>query len=222
VIDPRLLREHPDRVRAGQAKRGLSTDVVDQALAADESRRSAIVELERLRAEQKQLGKQIASEKGEGKQALLDRAKTLAGEVKKAEATQTEAEETYRDLLMAIPNVAAEEAPAGGEDDFVVLEEVGTPREFDFEPRDHVELGRILGAIDVDRGAKVSGARFYYLTGVGAELELALVNLAMDPARAAGFTPMIPPALVKPRAMDGTGFLGQAAEDVYRIEGEDR
>jgi seryl-tRNA synthetase len=221
VIDPRLLREHPDRVRAGQAKRGLPADVVDRALAADEERRSAIVEFERLRAEQKQLGKQIAAEKGDGKQALLERAKSLAGEVKKAEAAQTDAEEAYQQALKAIPNVAAEEAPAGGEDDYVVLEEVGTPREFDFEPRDHVELGRMLGAIDLDRGAKVSGARFYYLTGVGADLELALVNMAMDQARAAGFTPMIPPALVKPRAMDGTGFLGQAADDVYRIEGED-
>ena len=125
---------------------------------------------------------------------------------------------------MAIPNPAAEEAPAGGEDDFVVLEQVGTPRDFaaeGFEPRDHVELGKILGAIDIDRGAKVSGARFYYLTGVGADLELALVNMAMDQARGAGFTTMIPPTLVKPRAMEGTGFLGQAADDVYRVEGED-
>ncbi len=221
MIDPRLLREHPDRVREGQTKRGLPTDVVDRALVADEERRSAIVEFERLRSEQKQIGKQIAAEKGAGKQALLDRARSLASEVKKAEATQATAEEAYREALKAIPNVAAEEAPAGGEDDFVVLEEVGTPRQFDFEPRDHVELGRLLGAIDVDRGAKVSGARFYYLTGAGADLELALVNLAMDQARSAGFTPVIPPALVKPRAMDGTGFLGQAEDDVYRIEGDD-
>ena len=221
VIDPRLLREHPDRVRAGQAKRGLSADVVDRALAADEERRSAIVEFERLRAEQKQLGKQIAAEKGEGKQVLLDKARSLSADVKKAEAAQADAEQAFRDVMMTIPNPAAEEAPAGGEDDFVVLEEVGTPHTFDFEPRDHVELGRMLGAIDVDRGAKVSGARFYYLTGTGADLELALVNLAMDQARSAGFTTMIPPALVKPRAMDGTGFLGQAADDVYRIEGDE-
>ncbi|HET7357386.1 MAG TPA: serine--tRNA ligase [Nocardioidaceae bacterium] len=221
MIDPRLLREHPDRVRAGQVKRGLSADVVDRALAADDERRSAIVEFERLRAEQKQLGKQIASQKGEDKQALLDKAKSLSADVKKAEAAQADAEQAFRDVMMTIPNPAAEEAPAGGEDDFVVLEEVGTPHTFDFEPRDHVELGRMLGAIDVDRGAKVSGARFYYLTGVGADLELALVNLAMDQARAAGFTTMIPPALVKPRAMDGTGFLGQAADDVYRIEGDE-
>ncbi|MGH3330606.1 MAG: serine--tRNA ligase [Nocardioidaceae bacterium] len=224
MIDPRLLREDPDRVRVGQAKRGLSADVVDAALAADERRRSSIAEFERLRAEQKQLGKQIASAPKDEKQALLERTKALAADVKRAEAAQSEAEQAYRELLMTIPNVAADQAPAGGEDDFVVLEHVGVPRDFKaegFEPKDHVELGRILGAIDVERGAKVSGARFYYLTGVGADLELALVNMAMDQARDAGFTTMIPPALVKPRAMEGTGFLGQAASDVYRIEGDD-
>ena len=224
MIDPRLLRDDPDRVRAAQTKRGLSAAVVDDALAADERRRSTIVEFERLRAEQKSLGKQIPQAQGEEKQELLARTKTLSAEVKKAEAAQTEAEEAYRACLMAIPNPAADEAPAGGEDDYVVLEEIGTPRDFaaeGFEPRDHVELGKILGAIDIDRGAKVSGARFYYLTGIGADLEFALVNMAMDQARDAGFTTMIPPTLVKPRAMEGTGFLGQAADDVYRVEGED-
>jgi seryl-tRNA synthetase len=224
VIDPRLLRDDPDLVRAAQTKRGLSAAVVDDALAADERRRTTIVEFERLRAEQKSLGKQIPQARGEEKQELLARTKTLSAEVKKAEAAQTEAEEAYRACLMAIPNPAADEAPAGGEDDYVVLEEIGTPRDFaaeGFEPRDHVELGKLLGAIDIDRGAKVSGARFYYLTGIGADLEFALVNMAMDQARDAGFTTMIPPTLVKPRAMEGTGFLGQAAEDVYRVEGED-
>jgi seryl-tRNA synthetase len=224
VIDPRLLREDPDRVREGQAKRGLSTDVVDRALAADERRRSSIAEFERMRAEQKSLGKQIPKAQGEEKAELLARTKTLSAAVKEAEAAQDEAEQAFRELLLSIPNVAADQAPAGGEDDFTVLEHVGTPRDFaaeGFEPKDHVELGRLLGAIDVERGAKVSGARFYYLTGVGADLELALVNMAMDQAREAGFTTMIPPALVKPRAMEGTGFLGQAADDVYRIEGDE-
>ncbi len=224
MIDPRLLRDDPDRIRAAQEKRGLSADVVDVALAADEKRRSSIVEFERLRGEQKQLGKQVAKAQGEEKQALLARTKALALDVKRAEASQNDAEQTYRAAMLSIPNPAAAEAPAGGEDDFVVLEHVGTPRDFaaeGFEPRDHIELGRMLGAIDLDRGAKVSGSRFYYLTGVGADLELALVQLAMDQARDAGFTSVIPPAMVKPRAMDGTGFLGQAADDVYRIEGED-
>ena len=221
MIDPKALRDHPDRIRAAQTKRGLSADVVDEALAADERRRATIVEFERLRAEQKTLGKQIAKAAGEEKQALLERTRGLSADVKKAEAAQSEADDAYRAVLMAIPNPAADEAPAGGEGDFVVLEHVGEPPRFDFEPRDHVELGRMLGAIDIDRGAKVSGARFYYLTGVGADLEFALVNMAMDQARSAGFTTMIPPTLVKPRAMEGTGFLGQAADDVYRVEGED-
>ena len=228
MIDPRLLRDHPDRVRTAQAKRGLSSDVVDDALAADERRRSTIGEYERLRSEQKSLGKQISmaqkSGQGDEKQSLLERTKALSAAVKSAETAQAEAGRAYHDVVMTIPNVAADEVPEGGEDDFVVLEEVGVRRDFGvegFEPRDHVELGRILGAIDVERGAKVSGARFYYLTGAGADLELALVNMAMDQARAAGFTTMIPPSLVKPRAMEGTGFLGQAADDVYRIEGDD-
>ncbi len=221
MIDPRLLRDEPDRVRAAQAKRGLSDDVVDRALKADEARRAAISTYEGRRAEQKQLGKLIPRAQGEEKQALLAQTKTLAAEVKAAEADQVAAEAEWQAALMSIPNLAADESPAGGEDDFVVLETVGTPAEFDFEPRDHIELGKMLGAIDIERGAKVSGSRFYFLTGVGAELELALINLAMEQARNAGFTQVIAPSLVKPRAMDGTGFLGQAADDVYRIEGQD-
>jgi seryl-tRNA synthetase len=221
MIDPRILRDEPDRVRAAQAKRGLSGDVVDTALAADTERRQAIVDFEGLRAEQKQLSKQIPQAQGDEKQALLEKTKALSAEVKAAEARQVAAEAAWQAALMSIPNVAAEESPAGGEDDFVVLETIGAPREFDFEPRDHIELGRMLGAIDLDRGAKVSGSRFYFLTGVGAELELALINLAMEQARESGFTQVIAPSLVKPRAMDGTGFLGQAADDVYRIEGQD-
>ncbi len=224
MIDPQLLRESPDLLRAAQEKRGLSGTSIDRALEADVARRTAIADFEQLRAEQKQLGKRIARAQGEEKAELLARTRTLAGDVKAAEATQAAAEQDWREALYAIPNPAAEESPAGGEDDYVVLEEHGTPRDFEaegFTPRDHVELGRMLGAIDVERGAKVSGSRFYYLTGPGADLELALVNMAMDQARAAGFTTMIPPTLVKPRAMEGTGFLGQAADDVYRIEGQD-
>jgi seryl-tRNA synthetase len=221
VIDPRVLREDPDRVRASLAKRGLPDDIVDVALAADAARRQAIAVFEAKRAEQKRLGKLIPQAQGAQKQELLAGTKTLAAEVKAAEAAQTEAEAAWQAALMGIPNLTAEETPAGGEDDFVVLETVGTPRAFDFEPRDHVELGRILGAIDLERGAKVSGSRFYFLTGVGAELEFALINLAMEQAREAGFTQVVAPSIVKPRAMEGTGFLGQAADDVYRIEGED-
>ncbi|HZP14205.1 MAG TPA: serine--tRNA ligase [Nocardioides sp.] len=224
MIDPRLLRDEPDRVRASQAKRGMSTSVVDDALAADKARREAIGAFEAKRAEQKQLGGQVAKAQGEEKQALLARTKELATEVKALEEANRQAEADYTRLLKSIHNVTAEETPAGGEEDFVTIEHVGTPRDFaaeGFEPRDHVELGKLLGAIDLERGAKVSGSRFYYLTGVGAELEFALINLAMEQAREAGFTQVIAPALVRPEAMDGTGFLEQAEENVYRIEGED-
>ncbi|WP_244930798.1 serine--tRNA ligase [Nocardioides sp. W7] len=224
MIDPRILREDPDRVRAAQAKRGLSDEVVDRALSADTARRRAIGDYEAKRAEQKQLGKLIPQAQGEEKQALLAQTKTLAAEVKAAEAAQAAADEAWNDALLSMPNLASDETPTGGEDDFVVLETVGTPRDFaadGFEPRDHIELGKILGAIDIERGAKVSGSRFYFLTGVGAQLEFALINLAMELARNAGFTQVIAPALVRPRAMDGTGFLGQAADDVYKIEGDD-
>ncbi|MGV3564527.1 MAG: serine--tRNA ligase, partial [Nocardioides sp.] len=224
MIDPKVLRDDPDRVRAALAKRGLSDEVVSRSLEADAIRRAAIATFEAKRAEQKQLGALIPKAQGEEKQALLAQTKTLAAEVKEAEAARIAADETWDAALKEIPNLAADEAPEGGEDDFVVLETVGTPRDFaaeGFEPRDHIELGKLLGAIDIERGAKVSGSRFYFLTGVGAQLELALVNLAMEQAREAGFTQVIAPSLVRPRAMDGTGFLGQAADDVYRIEGED-
>ena len=224
MIDLRILREDPDRVRTSLAKRGASPDLVDQMLEADARRRAAIADYERLRAEQKTLGKQIAKAQGEEKQSLLARTKELAAAVKEAEAAQDTADQEFRALWLRVPNIADDAAPAGGEDDFAVLEHIGTPRDFaadGFEPRDHLDLGRILGAIDVERGAKVSGARFYYLTGVGAQLELALVNMAMEQATSAGFVAMIPPALVKPRAMEGTGFLGQAADDVYHLPNDD-
>jgi seryl-tRNA synthetase len=228
VIDLRTLRENPDVVRDAQKRRGESVEIVDRVLEADERRRSSIAEYEQLRAEQKSLGKQIARAQQESdeaaKAALLARTKELAGQVKAAEATQTEAEAAFQDIALTLPNLADERAPEGGEEDFVTLETIGTPRDFaaeGFEPKDHVELGKRLGAIDIERGAKVSGARFYYLTGVGAQLEMALMHAALDRAADWGFTPMIPPALVKPRAMDGTGFLGQAADDVYYLPKDD-
>ena len=221
MIDPRVLRDDPDRVRAAQAQRRLSDDVVDTALAADSARRQAIADFESKRAEQKASGALVAKAQGEEKQALLAQVKELAAGVKEAEATRTAAEAAWDEAIRAIPNIADDAAPAGLEDDYTVIEQVGTPREFDFAPRDHVELGQLLGAFDLERGAKVSGSRFYFLTGIGAQLQLALVNMAMDQARAHGFIQTAAPSLVRPRAMEGTGFLGQAADDVYRIEGED-
>ncbi|MFF7726286.1 serine--tRNA ligase [Streptomyces sp. NPDC008001] len=224
MIDLRLLREDPDRVRASQRARGEDVDVVDALLSADERRRSSSVRFDELRSEQKALGKLIPKATGDEKAALLKKAGELSAAVKAADAEQDEAAAETQRLLLQIGNLVHPDVPRGGEDDFVVLDTVGTPRDFaaeGFEPKDHLELGQLLGAIDVERGAKVSGSRFYYLTGVGALLELALVNAAIAQATAAGFTPMLTPALVKPRAMEGTGFLGQAAQDVYHLEKDD-
>ena len=221
MIDIKVLRESPDLVRASQSARGEDVTLVDRVIAADEIRRSAIVEFEALKAEQNALSKNVGSAKGDEKAALLEKAKALSDAVKTAEGKKNTTEAEYKNIAMLLSNIVDKAAPVGGEADFKVLEEVGRPREFNFTPKDHVELGKILGAIDVERAAKVSGARFYYLTGVGALLELALVNYAITSASKAGFIPVIPPVLVKPAAMEGTGFLGQAAENVFHLKDED-
>ena len=220
MIDLRLLREDPDAIRASQRARGESESAVDDLIRADEEWRAAVQRFEALRSEQKQLGKQIPKASGEEKAALLARTRKLSDEVKMAEAAAAEAEQALRRAQMAIPNLVEEGAPAGGPDDFVVLREVGTKPDI-ANPRDHLELGEALGAIDVERGAKASGSRFYYLTGVGALLQLALLQLAMAQAVEHGFIPVIPPVLVKPEAMEGTGFLGAHASEVYRLEADD-
>ena len=224
MIDIKYIRENPDVVRASQRGRGEDPTIVDQVLAADEIRRAAIVEFEALRAEQNIFSKSVGAAKGDEKIGLLERGKALSAQVKAADARRSEAETKSQALTLLLSNLLDPAAPIGGEEDFVVLEHIGTPRDFTkdgFEPKDHVELGKLLGAIDIERGAKVSGARFYYLTGVGALLEFALINYAISSAVKAGFIPIITPVLVKPPAMEGTGFLGQAAEDIFRLEKDD-
>ncbi len=224
MIDIKFLRENPDVVRASQKGRGENVDLVDQIIAADERKRAALTEFETLRQEQNVLSKSVGAAKGDEKVALLANAKELADKVKAADSKRAELEEEAKNLLLQLSNLLDPEAPLGGEEDFVTIEHVGTPRDFakdGFEPRDHVELGKLLGAIDTERGAKVAGSRSYYLTGVGALLEFALVNYAIQSALKNGFSPVIPPVLVNPAAMEGTGFLGQAAENVYRIEKDD-
>lgn len=224
MIDLRLLREDPDRVRASQRARGEDVELVDALLSADERRRSSGMRFDELRNEQKSLGKLIPKASPEERAELLTKAEQLKQDVKAAEAEQNEADDAAKQLLLKLGNIVHEDVPVGGEEDFTVLETHGTIRDFGaegFEPKDHLELGESLGAIDVERGAKVSGSRFYYLTGVGALLELALVNAAIAQATEAGFIPMLTPALVRPRAMEGTGFLGQAAENVYHLEKDD-
>jgi seryl-tRNA synthetase len=220
MIDLKQLRENPDLFRSSQKVRGEDAGVIDQLLAADELRRAAISEFEALRARQNTLSKSVGAAKGDEKNSLLESAKQLAAQVKVADGKRAEAEESANKLALSIANLIDPAAPVGGEADFKVIETVGKVRDFKsegFEPKDHVEIGKILKAIDTERGAKVSGARSYYLTGNGALLELALVNYAISIAVKNGFIPMIPPVLVKPAAMEGTGFLGQATENVYHL-----
>ncbi len=224
MIDLKVIRDNPDAARASQKVRGEDSTLIDQVIAADDARRAALSSFESLRAEQNLLSKSVAAAKGDEKAPLLEKAKALSAQVKAAEAQASELAEKSQAILLQIHNLIDTDAPVGGEEDFKIIEHVGTPRDFTtegFEARDHVEIGKILKAIDTERGAKVSGSRFYYLTGMGALLEFALVNYAISSATKAGFTPVIPPVLVKPPAMEGTGFLGQAAENVFHLEEDD-
>jgi seryl-tRNA synthetase len=224
VIDIKFVRDQPDAVKASQRARGEDEGIIDLILAADELRRSSIAEFEALRAEQKTFGKQVAAAKGPEKDVLVAAAKATSDLVKALQVAADEASADLATLIRRVPNIIIDGIPSGGEDDFRVLETVGTPRDFaaeGFEPKDHVELAEGLDALDMERGAKVGGSRFYFLKGVGARLELALLNMAIAQAVEAGFTPMITPTLVKADVMDGAGFLDAHADEVYRLEADD-
>lgn len=221
MIDPQILRAQPDLVRASLAARRDDESLVDRALAADAARRDAIAAFETLRAEQNAHGKLVAVAPKEEKAALVAAAQDLAERVKAADRAASEAGEEFTRVAGAIGNIIIDGVPAGGEEDFITLREVGTIPTFDFEPRDHLELGEMLGAIDMARGVKVSGSRFYFLSGIGARLEIALMSLALDRALAAGFTPLITPTLVSPAIMQGTGFLGAHSDEIYYLPEDD-
>jgi seryl-tRNA synthetase len=220
VIDLKLLRENTDAVRRSQTSRGEDPGLVDTLLAADTARRTAISTADSLRADQKAASKKVGAASADERPALLARARDLADEVKAAEAKQADAEATFAAAHMAISNVIIDGVPAGGEDDYAVLDVVGEPAAID-NPKDHLELGETLGLIDMERGAKVSGSRFYFLTGQGALLQLGLLQMAIRLAADNGFVPIIPPVLVRPEVMSGTGFLGAHADEVYRVEADD-
>ncbi|WP_179471413.1 serine--tRNA ligase [Mycolicibacterium vinylchloridicum] len=220
MIDLKLLRDDPDAVRRSQLSRGEDPGLVDALLDADAARRAAISTADSLRAEQKAASKKVGSASPDERPALLERAKELAAQVKSAESAQTQAEAAFASAHMSIQNVIIDGVPAGGEDDFVVLDVVGQPRDIE-NPKDHLELGEALGLIDMERGAKVSGSRFYFLTGRGALLQLGLLQLAVRVATENGFTLMIPPVLVRPEVMAGTGFLGAHAEEIYHLPEDD-
>lgn len=221
MIDPQLLRDDPQSVRRSQQARGSSVDLVDQAVAADVARRATIGEYENLRAEQNAFGKTVAKAPKEEKRALVAEAQQLAARVKAAQQVSQDAEAEFLRLAGSIGNITIDGVPSGGEDDWNLIREVGTPASFDFEPRDHADLGELLGAIDIARGVKVSGSRFYFLRGVGARLELAIMNMALDKALKEDFVPLITPTLVRPEIMAGTGFLGEHADEVYHLDKDD-
>jgi seryl-tRNA synthetase len=221
VIDSQLLRDDPDLIRRSQAARGDSVALVDDALAADIARRHALMTFETLRASQNAFGKTVAAAPKEEKKQLVAQAQSLAAEVKTAQQAATDADADFDRIASAIANPVLDGVPAGGEDDFVVLKTVGETPSFDFPPRDHLELGELLGAIDMGRGAKVSGARFSFLSGIGARLELAIMNMGLDRALAEGFIPLITPTLVRPEIMRGTGYLGEHADEVYHLPADD-
>ena len=220
MIDLSLLRENPELLRQSLRQRGGEESLVDVAIAADQHRREAIAQFESLRASQNTFGKEVAKASGDEKQRLLAEVKELSQKVKEASALASAAEEQAATALGALPNVVLEGVPSGGEENFVTLREVGTPPTFDGDPQDHLDLGESLDIIDMERGVKVSGSRFYFLKGAGALLELGLMQLGLKLAVENGFIPLIPPTLVKPEVMKGTGFLGEHADEVYHL-GED-
>ncbi|OUE20517.1 Serine--tRNA ligase [Clavibacter michiganensis] len=221
MIDPQTLRDHPDLVIASQELRGASVEVVDQAVAADSERRQAITEFEGLRAEQNAHGKLVAKADKADKPRLIAEVQELKARVTAAQERAQEAEAALDEAMRRIPNIVIDGVPAGGEDDWALVREVGEKPSFDFDPRDHLEIGEILDAIDMGRGAKVSGARFHFLKGIGARLEIALMNFGLARALEAGLVPLITPTLVKPEIMAGTGFLGAHADEVYHLDDDD-
>jgi len=221
MIDANLLRDNPEIIKASQRSRGASEDLVDQAAQADESWRKSQAEFENLRAEQNAKAKLVAGASFEDRAKLIAEGQELAAGVKAAEQRAIELQNELNVIVSKIENVVIEGVPVGGEDNFVVIREEGTKPNFSFTPRDHVELGELLDVIDIERGVKISGSRFYFLKGWGARLELALMNLALDQAANANFTALITPTLVKPEVMAGTGFLGEHADEIYYLPADD-
>ena len=221
MIDPALLREQPELVTRSLSARGADESLVPAALAADDTRRQVITRFEELRAEQNAHGKAVAKASAEEKAALVAAAKTLAESVKAAQAELTEAEAAAKEAMWKLPNLVIEGVPAGGEENFVTIKTVGVTPAFDFEPKDHLDLAENLGIIDMERGAKISGSRFYFLVGLGALLENALMQRALALGVQHGFTPLIPPTLVRPEVMQGTGFLGEHADEVYYLPADE-
>ncbi len=221
MLDIRAIREDPEPFRRGLGRRNLG-DAVDELLAADERRRSLTARVEELRAEQNRASKQIGGSQGGEKQRLIAEVSSVSAELKELEPELTGAEQALADLLAKVPNVPHDSAPDGFTDeDAVEIRRHGEPPSFDFPPLDHAELGALLGVLDTERGARTSGSRFVYLLGDIVHLQFALVRHAMDVLCDRGFTPVIPPVLVREEAMYGTGFLPTDEVNIYKTSEDD-
>jgi seryl-tRNA synthetase len=221
MVDLKMIREHPDAVRQALRKRGGDPGLVDRVLDADRARRDLVQQVEALRAAQNKASQEIPRLSGNARAARIAHMKEVAAEAKAREPALLAAEAALADLLRQVPNLPHPDVPDGGPDDAVTRRVVGDPPRFDFPPRDHVDLGTALGLLDMDRAAKVSGSRFYFLRGDGALLQLALIRFAVDHLAGEGFLPIVPPVLVRREHL--IGMMGGTALDaqmIYRIEGE--
>jgi seryl-tRNA synthetase len=215
MLDIRAVRDDPERFRAALARRELA-GAVDDLLAADERRRALTVQVDELRAEQNKASKAIGRAEGDEKQRLIDEVARVSAELKTIEPQLAEAEQTLSTLLAATPNLPHESSPDGfTDDDAVEVRRHLEPTAFDFEPKDHAELGALLGMLDTERGARTSGSRFVYLLGDLVFVQFALMRHAMDILAAKGFVPAIPPVMVREEAMYGTGFLPADEAQLY-------
>ena len=224
MLDIQFIREHADVVKESQRKRGESVELVDEVLRSDEVRRSSLKEFEAARAQQKEIGKKVAAAQADEKAKLIAETKELSQKVSEYKAAADAAAEEYTTAMWKLSNVVEPEAPEGGEDDYVVVKKVGQIRDFaaeGFEPKDHLTLGRDVAGIDMERGVKVGGSRFYFLRGQVARMQIAMLTMAVDQAQEHGFTLAITPTLVRPEVMRGTGFLNSHADEIYRLREPD-
>ena len=218
MLDIRFIRENLDYVKKQVTRKGYDLDL-DALVSLDERRRSLITQGESLRAEQKKRSKELGKLKGDEKQSALAALKEMSDRYKVMSEELRRVEEKFNDMMLRVPNMPARDAPDGEtEEDNLEVKRWGEPREFDFEPLDHVQLGESLGIIDIKRGVKISGTRSYVLKGDGALLEWAALKYALDTIVSKGFVPMVAPILVRDFAMVGTAFYPGGEEDAYRCE----
>ena len=221
MLDLKAIRSDPERIKQALARRG-AAEQVDEVLALDARRRQLLPEVENAQAERKTLSKQIGEKKQAGEEAEAEHLMaTVAGLKERIEAAKEELEQVEAklgELARTLPNIPDPDAPEGmTEEDAVVIREVGERPDFDFEPRDHLEIGTDLGLIEMEKAAQLSGSRFAYLKGDLVLLELALVRFAIELVRGEGHEPVVPPVLVREEALEGTGFLPGDRDQIYEV-----